>query len=69
LNFAEDAPEGVQFKLGERVFHAKFGEGQVLQFEGSGASARIQVNFEWEGTKWLVVAYAKLQSMDDNDNF
>ena len=69
LSFAEDAPEGVPFKLGERVFHAKFGEGQVLQFEGSGASARIQVNFEWEGTKWLVVAYAKLQSMDANDDF
>jgi DNA helicase-2/ATP-dependent DNA helicase PcrA len=69
LSFADDAPEGVPFKLGERVFHAKFGEGQVLQFEGSGASARIQVNFEWEGTKWLVVAYAKLQSMDDNDDF
>ena len=66
LSFAEDAPEGVPFKLGERVYHAKFGEGQVLQFEGSGASARIQVNFEWEGTKWLVVAYAKLQSMDDD---
>ena len=57
------------FKIGERVYHAKFGEGQVLQFEGGGASARIQVNFEWEGTKWLVVAYAKLQSMDDNDDF
>ena len=69
LSFAEDAPEGVPFKLGEHVFHAKFGEGQVLQFEGSGASARIQVNFEWEGTKWLVVAYAKLQSMDANDDF
>jgi DNA helicase-2/ATP-dependent DNA helicase PcrA len=66
LSFAEDAPEGVPFKLGERVFHAKFGEGQVLQFEGSGASARIQVNFDWEGNKWLVVAYAKLQSMEDN---
>tara|TARA_B110000211_G_C13664262_1_gene371585 strand:- start:57 stop:581 length:525 start_codon:yes stop_codon:yes gene_type:complete len=69
LSFTEDAPEGVPFKIGERVYHAKFGEGQVLQFEGGGASARIQVNFEWEGTKWLVVAYAKLQSMDDNDDF
>ncbi|MBL4799636.1 MAG: DNA helicase II [Oleispira sp.] len=66
LSFTEGAPEGVPFKLGERVYHAKFGEGQVLQFEGGGASARIQVNFEWEGTKWLVVAYAKLQSMDDD---
>jgi DNA helicase-2/ATP-dependent DNA helicase PcrA len=48
------------FRLGQRVLHAKFGEGVVLNAEGQGRSARVQVNFETEGSKWLVVAYANL---------
>jgi DNA helicase-2/ATP-dependent DNA helicase PcrA len=48
-------------RLGQRVRHGKFGEGIVLGSEGSGAHARVQVNFEAAGTKWLVVAYAKLE--------
>jgi DNA helicase-2/ATP-dependent DNA helicase PcrA len=50
-------------RLGQRVRHGKFGEGIVLNSEGSGAHARVQVNFEREGTKWLVVAYANLELM------
>jgi DNA helicase-2/ATP-dependent DNA helicase PcrA len=49
------------FRLGQRVFHAKFGEGIVLNFEGQGSHARVQVNFDEAGSKWLVVAYANLQ--------
>jgi len=49
------------FKLGQQVTHAKFGEGVVLNYEGSGAQSRIQVNFEEVGSKWLVVEYANLQ--------
>ncbi len=52
---------GVQ--LGQRVRHRKFGEGVVLNSEGSGAHARVQVNFELAGTKWLVLAYANLELM------
>ncbi|MCU7876607.1 MAG: DNA helicase II [Candidatus Thiodiazotropha sp. (ex Lucinoma borealis)] len=48
------------FNLGQRVRHAKFGEGVVLNAEGQGRSARVQVNFEDVGSKWLVVAYANL---------
>ncbi|MET0067036.1 MAG: DNA helicase II [Candidatus Thiodiazotropha sp.] len=48
------------FNLGQRVRHAKFGEGVVLNAEGQGHSARVQVNFEEVGSKWLVVAYANL---------
>ncbi len=47
--------------LGQRVQHGTFGEGVVLNYEGQGAHARVQVNFETAGTKWLVVAYANLQ--------
>jgi DNA helicase-2/ATP-dependent DNA helicase PcrA len=43
------------------VQHRTFGEGVVLNYEGQGAHARVQVNFESAGTKWLVVAYANLQ--------
>ena len=47
-------------RLGQRVRHRKFGEGVVLTCEGQGAHARVQVNFEAAGSKWLVVAYANL---------
>lgn len=48
------------FYLGQRVHHAKFGEGVVLNCEGSGSHARVQINFDDVGSKWLVVAYANL---------
>jgi len=46
--------------IGQRVIHKKFGEGMVTNLEGSGSHARVQVNFEYEGSKWLVMAYANL---------
>jgi DNA helicase-2/ATP-dependent DNA helicase PcrA len=48
-------------RMGSRVRHAKFGEGVVLNFEGNGPQARIQVNFESQGTKWLMLSYANLE--------
>lgn len=50
-------------RLGQRVRHGKFGEGVVLNCEGSGAHARVQVNFADAGAKWLVMSYAKLELM------
>ena len=47
-------------RMGSRVRHSKFGDGVVLNFEGSGPHARIQVNFESQGTKWLMLSYANL---------
>ena len=55
--------DGPPMKLGQRVRHGKFGEGVVLDWEGSGSHARVQVNFETAGTKWLVLAYANLELM------
>ena len=49
--------------LGQRVRHQKFGEGVVLNCEGAGTHARVQVNFETAGTKWLVMSYAGLELM------
>ncbi len=55
----DESPAGLQ--LGQRVVHPKFGEGVILNYEGQGNSARVQVNFDFEGSKWLVLAYANLQ--------
>ncbi len=49
--------------LGQAVMHAKFGPGIVTNFEGSGPKARVQVNFEDAGSKWLVVGFANLQPL------
>jgi len=50
-------------RLGQRVRHSKFGDGVILNCEGQGAHARVEVNFETEGTKWLVLSYANLNLM------
>jgi DNA helicase-2/ATP-dependent DNA helicase PcrA len=47
--------------VGQRVTHAKFGEGTIVNIEGQSAQARVQVNFEQAGSKWLMLAYANLQ--------
>ncbi|MCP4955633.1 DNA helicase II [Photobacterium aquimaris] len=51
------------FSLGQRVQHPKFGEGTIINFEGSGAQSRVQVAFNGEGIKWLVTQYAKLTAL------
>ncbi|MFT7460255.1 MAG: DNA helicase-2/ATP-dependent DNA helicase PcrA [Planctomycetota bacterium] len=56
----EALEEGSDFSLGQRVVHNRFGEGVVLNLEGSGSHARVQVHFEEAGSKWLVLAYAGL---------
>ena len=56
----DDAVPG--FRLGQNVAHAKFGSGVVTDIEGNGAHARVQVNFDEAGSKWLVLAYANLQA-------
>ena len=60
-----DASEdsAIVFRLGQRVRHSSFGEGIVVDAEGSGSHARVQVNFEDAGAKWLVLAYANLTSL------
>ena len=50
-------------RLGQRVRHKKFGDGVILNCEGQGAHARVEVNFETAGTKWLVMSYANLELM------
>ena len=54
---------GDGMRLGTRVRHGKFGEGVVLTIEGQGPHARVQVNFEQQGSKWLMLQYANLELM------
>ena len=61
FRFEEPAVGGV--RLGARVRHGKFGEGVILNVEGNGAHARVQVSFERQGTKWLMVQYANLEPL------
>ncbi len=49
--------------LGQRVLHPIFGEGVVLACEGSGARARVQVNFEEAGSRWLMLSAARLEPL------
>jgi DNA helicase-2/ATP-dependent DNA helicase PcrA len=57
----EDSPV-TGMRLGQRVRHGKFGEGVILDIEGQGTHARVQVNFEQQGPpKWLMLAYANLE--------
>ena len=51
------------YKVGQSVAHAKFGTGIIIDFEGRGSDARVQVKFREAGTKWLALAYAKLSAV------
>ena len=59
-NRLSDSVNETGFQIGQIVQHAKFGEGVVMNYEGEGHHARVQVNFS-EGNKWLVLAYANLK--------
>ena len=50
-------------RLGQRVRHARFGDGVILNCSGQGTHAQVEVNFENVGTKILVLAYANLELM------
>lgn len=52
------------FKIGQNVFHTKFGEGRVTGLEGNDADARAQVSFKRHGVKWLQLSIAKLAAID-----
>jgi DNA helicase II / ATP-dependent DNA helicase PcrA len=57
-----NSDRGIAFRVGQSVVHAKFGEGVIINIEGAGQDARVQVNFGREGVKWLALSVAKLQA-------
>ena len=58
-----DTTSDIGFSLGDKVSHPSFGDGIVLNYEGVGESASIQINFEAVGTKWLMLSFAKLKKV------
>ncbi len=65
-DYAAPAPRPADasgWRIGQNVEHAKFGEGVVLNVEGSGTDARVQVQFRKAGSKWLSLEYAKLTAL------
>ncbi|MEG3192202.1 DNA helicase II [Lysobacter sp. D1-1-M9] len=61
VNAGHAAIEAPPVQLGALVKHPNFGTGTVTDYEGTGAHARVQINFDDAGSKWLVLAYANLQ--------
>ena len=63
LNFEPgtlNAQHATQWRVGQSVVHATFGAGVIVNAEGRGPDARVQVNFRAGGLKWLALEYAKL---------
>ncbi|WP_114416687.1 DNA helicase II [Marinospirillum perlucidum] len=56
--------EGAALRIGQRVAHKKFGEGVILHCEGQGDRARLLINFDSAGEKWLVLGFAPLTPLD-----
>jgi len=59
----DNGPGPGGFTLGQRVSHAKFGEGTILSFDGDGDRARVEVRFKTAGNKWLLISVANLQGL------
>ncbi len=55
------AGAGPAWRIGQSVRHPKFGLGVIVDAEGRGSDARVQVNFRDVGAKWLALEYAKLE--------
>jgi DNA helicase-2/ATP-dependent DNA helicase PcrA len=63
-SFEKARPDEHPFAIGQNVRHAKFGDGVVINTEGRGLDARVQVRFATEGTKWLALQFARLTAAD-----
>jgi len=63
LGYSMPSTSEAGFCLGQRVLHPKFGQGTVIDHEGNGERARVNVHFDMCGSKWLALAYAKLAAV------
>lgn len=57
-------PVEKSFALHQRVKHAKFGEGTVLEIAGSGSAMTVTIDFGGAGVKKFAAAYAPITSAD-----
>ncbi|MBQ0958880.1 UvrD-helicase domain-containing protein [Ideonella sp. 4Y11] len=61
---AQAKAAGHGLRVGQGVFHTKFGEGVIVTLEGAGDDARAQVRFGRHGLKWLALSVAKLTPVE-----
>ncbi|MEM5529509.1 DNA helicase II [Gammaproteobacteria bacterium AS21] len=61
--YSQEAEQQSNLHIGQRVYHESFGQGIVLNAEGSGAKTRVQVNFDDAGIKWLVLGFTTLEAI------
>ncbi|NBI12943.1 DNA helicase II [[Haemophilus] felis] len=54
---------GSEWKMGQKVLHAKFGQGTIINIEGSEPNTRLQIAFQNQGIKWLIASLAKLEKI------
>ena len=60
----DDLDENNGLRLGQKVNHHLFGDGVIINIEGRGDKTKVQINFDDEGIKWLVMQYANLTTID-----
>ncbi|MDO8826924.1 DNA helicase II [Methylophaga sp.] len=63
LASSSQSADDTGFRTGQQVMHQKFGPGVIIDTEGNGSHARVHVNFKQAGSKWLVLAYANLETL------
>lgn len=60
--FSVDKAE-IDYKVGDRVSHQKFGEGTVLEIEDGARDYQVTVNFDEAGQKMMMASFAKLKKL------
>lgn len=60
---AKPAYASVQYTVGDKVRHMKFGEGVVMKMEPGPKDTKVTVNFNAYGQKVMYAAFAKLQKI------
>ena len=53
-----------QLKVGYNVLHERFGKGKIIKIEGEGAEKKAVIFFPQEGSKTLLLKFAKLDIVD-----
>ena len=63
-NLVSNLTQSDEWKVGQKVSHAKFGKGTIINIEGSENNTRLQIAFHGEGIKWLIARLAKLEKIN-----
>lgn len=62
-NFTVTSSAGLDYTIGDTVFHVKFGTGVVINILEGGRDYEVTVDFEKAGTKKMFASFAKLKKL------